>query len=108
MIYPVYELVLHSANEDNVAEDDGNDYYWYDDGDDLMYIGLREPWLLCGTVTSPRWTRRRHNYPTVRRIQAFDEGNLVDNKNDCDFSEVFRYLLIYKYPWKFHPSLSLN
>jgi len=31
---------MHSAKDD-VAEDD--DYYWYD-GDDLMYIGLREPW----------------------------------------------------------------
>lgn len=81
-------------NEGNVAEDDGNDYYWYDDGDDLMYIGLRKPWLLCGTVTSPRWTRRRHNYPTVRRIQAFDEGNLVDNEIAI-VSEIFRYLFIY-------------
>ena len=84
---------MHSTNEGDVAEDDGNDYYWYD-GDDLMYIGLREPWLLCGTVTSPRWTRRRHKYPTVQQIQAFNEGNLlVDNKNDRVF-EFFRYLFI--------------
>lgn len=86
----VYSYIRgNSANESNSAEDDGNDYDWYDDGDDLMYIGLREPWLLCGTVTSPRWTRRRHKYPTVRQIQAFDEGNSVDNENDCDRLWIF-------------------
>lgn len=58
---------MHSANEGDVAKDDDNDY---DDGDDLMYIGLREPWLLCGIMTSPHWTRRRHKYPTVRPIQT--------------------------------------